>query len=75
MLPFRADHIGSLLRPNKLREAFRTGNELQAVQDESVRDVVGQRVLHIGAELREPAVLDPQDRCDHIDGDRHADAV
>jgi len=40
--PSRADHIGSLLRPKKLREAFRqlSGNALRAVQDECVRDVV-----------------------------------
>jgi methionine synthase II (cobalamin-independent) len=40
--PFRADHIGSLLRPKKLREAFRTlsADELRAVQDECVREVV-----------------------------------
>src|SRR6185295_15287028 len=37
---FRADHIGSLLRPKKLREAFRSGKDLKRVQDESVRDVV-----------------------------------
>ena len=38
----RADHIGSLLRPRRLREAFRrlSGNELRAVQDECIRDVV-----------------------------------
>jgi 5-methyltetrahydropteroyltriglutamate--homocysteine methyltransferase len=40
MLPFRADHIGSLLRPKRLREAFRTGDELKKVQDEAVREVV-----------------------------------
>src|SRR5712664_2056833 len=45
--PFRADHIGSLLRPRKLREAFRkhaSGEmpdaQLRAVQDEAIRDVV-----------------------------------
>ena len=40
--PFRADHVGSLLRPKKLREAFRnlSGAELRAVQDECIRDVV-----------------------------------
>jgi 5-methyltetrahydropteroyltriglutamate--homocysteine methyltransferase len=40
--PFRADHIGSLLRPKKLREAFRrlSGSALRAVQDECIRDVV-----------------------------------
>jgi len=37
---FRADHIGSLLRPKKLREAFRTGKDLKHVQDESIREVV-----------------------------------
>ncbi|OAI52948.1 hypothetical protein AYO46_03895 [Betaproteobacteria bacterium SCGC AG-212-J23] len=37
---FRADHIGSLLRPKKLREAFRSGNELKNVQDEAIREVV-----------------------------------
>jgi 5-methyltetrahydropteroyltriglutamate--homocysteine methyltransferase len=40
--PYRADHIGSLLRPKKLREAFRQscGPELRAVQDECIREVV-----------------------------------
>ena len=45
--PFRADHIGSLLRPQKLRAAFRqhAAGELadaafRAVQDEAIRDVV-----------------------------------
>ena len=42
MVPYRADHIGSLLRPKKLREAFRhlSGQELRAVQDECIREVV-----------------------------------
>jgi 5-methyltetrahydropteroyltriglutamate--homocysteine methyltransferase len=45
--PARADHIGSLLRPKKLREAFRKHSlgqipdaELRAVQDEAIGDVV-----------------------------------
>ncbi len=40
--PYRADHIGSLLRPQKLREAFRqlSGPQLRAVQDECIREVV-----------------------------------
>jgi 5-methyltetrahydropteroyltriglutamate--homocysteine methyltransferase len=40
--PYRADHIGSLLRPKKLRDAFRnlSGRELRAVQDECIREVV-----------------------------------
>jgi 5-methyltetrahydropteroyltriglutamate--homocysteine methyltransferase len=45
--PFRADHIGSLLRPAKLRQAFRRhaakeidDAEFHAVQDEAIRGVV-----------------------------------
>ena len=45
--PFRADHVGSLLRPPELleaREAFDAGridaSELRAVEDEAIRDVV-----------------------------------
>jgi 5-methyltetrahydropteroyltriglutamate--homocysteine methyltransferase len=45
--PFRADHIGSLLRPAKLRHAFKSHAEkaiseaeLRAIQDEAIRDVV-----------------------------------
>ncbi|HWI37482.1 MAG TPA: 5-methyltetrahydropteroyltriglutamate--homocysteine S-methyltransferase [Burkholderiales bacterium] len=46
-LPARADHIGSLLRPKKLREAFRARAEnriddaaLRAAQDEAIRDAI-----------------------------------
>jgi 5-methyltetrahydropteroyltriglutamate--homocysteine methyltransferase len=45
--PFRADHVGSLLRPQPLREAFRRhaageigDAEFAAVQDRCIRDVV-----------------------------------
>jgi len=45
--PFRADHIGSLLRPKKLREAFRKHangelpeRELRATQDDCIREVL-----------------------------------
>jgi 5-methyltetrahydropteroyltriglutamate--homocysteine methyltransferase len=45
--PFRADHIGSLLRPARLRQAFRQhasreidDAEFQRIQDESIRDVI-----------------------------------
>jgi 5-methyltetrahydropteroyltriglutamate--homocysteine methyltransferase len=48
MIPFRADHIGSLLRPRRLRDAFRkhaagevTDAQFRAAQDEVIRDVVG----------------------------------
>jgi 5-methyltetrahydropteroyltriglutamate--homocysteine methyltransferase len=47
MLPHRADHIGSLLRPKPLREAFRAHSEkklgdaeLRATQDEAIGDVI-----------------------------------
>src|SRR5258706_8410987 len=47
---FRADHIGSLLRPKLLREAFRTGKNLKEIQDQSIRDVVRlQRDWGLGA--------------------------
>jgi 5-methyltetrahydropteroyltriglutamate--homocysteine methyltransferase len=46
--PFRADHIGSLLRPRPLRDAFRrhtehgiTEADFRAAQDAAIRDVVG----------------------------------
>lgn len=45
--PFRADHIGSLLRPRALRDAFRRhaaggldDAEFRRVQDEAIREVV-----------------------------------
>jgi 5-methyltetrahydropteroyltriglutamate--homocysteine methyltransferase len=45
--PFRADHVGSLLRPGKLlraREDFGAGrikaDDLRAVEDEAIREVV-----------------------------------
>jgi hypothetical protein len=45
--PFRADHVGSFLRPAKLREARKqraagaiSAGELRAVEDEAVREVV-----------------------------------
>src|SRR3954463_13119178 len=45
--PARADHIGSLLRPKKLREAFRkhaakqmSDADFRAAQDEAIRDAV-----------------------------------
>lgn len=45
--PFRADHIGSLLRPKRLREAFRRHASgeipeavLRAAQDEAIREVL-----------------------------------
>ncbi len=45
--PFRADHVGSFLRPDKLHEARRqhgdgviSAEQLRAVEDEAVREVV-----------------------------------
>jgi len=47
MVPYHADHIGSLLRPRALRDAFRkhalgemTDAAFRAAQDEAVREVV-----------------------------------
>src|SRR5262245_37585404 len=47
MVPFRADHIGSLLRPRALRDAFRkhaagemTDGAFRTAQDAAIRDVV-----------------------------------
>src|SRR3954467_8654738 len=48
--PFRADHVGSLLRPPQLlraREDFKNGridsDELRGIEDEAIRDVVAQQ--------------------------------
>jgi len=45
--PFRADHVGSLLRPPALKQAFRAYHqgeiapgEFQQIQDTSIRHVV-----------------------------------
>lgn len=49
----RIDHIGSLVRPTKLREAFArydrgqiSRDELRSAQDESVREVIARQVDH-----------------------------
>ncbi len=48
--PFRADHVGSFLRPARLaeaREKFFAGNlpadELRAVEDECIRELVARQ--------------------------------
>ena len=48
--PFRADHVGSLLRPQELlqaREDFAAGriskDDLRRVEDESIRKIVGMQ--------------------------------
>src|SRR4029079_5331886 len=45
--PFRADHVGSLLRPQELKNAFRDahlrkidGNAFREIQDRSIRDAI-----------------------------------
>jgi 5-methyltetrahydropteroyltriglutamate--homocysteine methyltransferase len=40
MAPFRADHVGSLLRPSYLLEARRTGDGLGEAEDRAIREVV-----------------------------------
>ena len=48
--PFRGDHVGSLLRPERLRQAradHKAGTiddaELRAVEDDAIREVVAQQ--------------------------------
>lgn len=48
--PFRADHVGSLLRPASVRQAFRDmaagkidAAEVASIQDEAIRDVVAMQ--------------------------------
>jgi 5-methyltetrahydropteroyltriglutamate--homocysteine methyltransferase len=48
--PFRADHVGSLLRPPELKEARRRAPQgaigpdaLRAVEDEAIREIVRRR--------------------------------
>jgi 5-methyltetrahydropteroyltriglutamate--homocysteine methyltransferase len=55
--PFRADHVGSLLRPAALRQAFRRQaagdigeREFAAIQDTAIRDVVALQE-HVGLEV------------------------
>ena len=69
--PFRADHVGSLLRPAKLaetRDKWRqgevSGDELKAVEDAAIKDAVA---LQEGAGLK--AVTDGEFRRDywHLD--------
>ena len=41
--PFRADHVGSLLRPQRVldaRAANLPADELRAIEDEAIRDAV-----------------------------------
>ena len=51
--PFRADHVGSLLRPAPLRQAFRAHGakeigdaEFKRIQDQCIRDVVALQACH-----------------------------
>jgi methionine synthase II (cobalamin-independent) len=48
--PFRADHVGSLLRPQRLKEARErfqrnelTRDALRAIEDDAIREVVGKQ--------------------------------
>ena len=57
--PFRADHVGSLLRPPELIEARRKHEqetisiaELRAIEDVSIRDVVAMQNPLVYARLR-----------------------
>jgi len=55
--PFRAEHVGSLLRPQKLHEAFRahlegriSADEFRAAQEEAIADVVALQE-NVGLEM------------------------
>jgi 5-methyltetrahydropteroyltriglutamate--homocysteine methyltransferase len=54
--PFRADHIGSLLRPRSLRDAFRqhagggmNDHAFREAQDAAIRDVVKRQRSDVAA--------------------------
>ena len=79
--PFRADHIGSLLRPAPLRHAFKSHAEralpddaFRRTQDEAIRDVVklqedcGLQVVTDG-EFRRISYWEPRDNSAPILGD------
>ena len=74
--PFRADHVGSLLRPTKLRDARsnleRGGAELKEIENECIRAAV-RRQQNIGLQ----AVTDGEMRRDywHLDFARQLDGV
>ena len=74
--PFRADHVGSLLRPTKLRDARsnleRGGAALKEIENECIRAAV-RRQQDIGLQ----AVTDGEMRRDywHLDFARQLDGV
>ena len=64
MVPFRADHIGSLLRPKKLREAFRKHSlgQLQEPQFRAAQDDAIREVLHLQEDCGLEVVTDGEFR-------------
>src|SRR5437868_6481162 len=50
--PFRADHVGSLLRPKRLKEA-RSARERKEIDDAQLRAVEDEAILHIIARQSE----------------------
>jgi 5-methyltetrahydropteroyltriglutamate--homocysteine methyltransferase len=64
MPPSRADHIGSLLRPKKLREAFRrqAGGEIPAAELHSVQDVAIREVVALQEQCGLEVVTDGEFR-------------
>ncbi len=62
--PFRADHVGSLLRPAALKEA-RTRHQSGAISDEELRRIEDEEIVKIIAKQEEiglPAVTDGEFR-------------
>ena len=50
MIAFRADHVGSLLRPKKLREAFRAHSE-KKIDDQALHAAVSELAASGGAHV------------------------
>jgi methionine synthase II (cobalamin-independent) len=62
--PFRADHVGSLLRPKELREAFKrhAGNEIDDAEFRRIQDECIQRVVRLQEEAGLEVVTDGEFR-------------
>src|SRR4051812_41571677 len=62
--PFRADHVGSLLRPAALRQAFRqhAGREIDAEEFTRIQDEAIRQAVRMQEEVGLPVVTDGEFR-------------
>ena len=62
--PFRADHVGSLLRPPALRQAFRrhAGNEIGEAEFARIQDDCVREAVHMQEEIGLAVVTDGEFR-------------